>query len=94
MKRTDLEITELKNSWKFDGCWDIEDTDGFEDHYDELRAWRLEYEREWKERQQKALEDRAKEANCSIETMRVIQGLESQIQQLQKQIDAMREVQR
>lgn len=30
-----------------DPIWDIEQTEGFEDHIDELRAFRLEKEAEW-----------------------------------------------
>ncbi len=37
-------IERLKKAWIADGCWDIEETDGFEDCKGELLAWRLEYE--------------------------------------------------
>lgn len=33
------EIDQLKANWLADACWDIEDTEGFEDHRDELKAW-------------------------------------------------------
>jgi len=30
--KSEQEITALKVNWKSDPCWDIEDTEGFEDH--------------------------------------------------------------
>jgi hypothetical protein len=44
MKKTNEEVEALKENWKKDPCWDIEDTKGFEEHHDELLAWRKEYE--------------------------------------------------
>ena len=43
-RRTDSEISDLKSQWIKDGCWDIEDTEGFEAHSEELSAWRENYE--------------------------------------------------
>lgn len=42
--KTVEEIEKLKEGWKKDPCWDIEDTEGFEDHRNELVLWRIEYE--------------------------------------------------
>jgi hypothetical protein len=52
--RTLEEIETLKASWLSDGCWDIEETEGFEYHYQELRQWREAHNAEWdrKEREQ------------------------------------------
>ncbi len=44
--RHDIEV--LKAGWLRDPCWDIETTPGFEDHADELRAFRLATEARWK----------------------------------------------
>jgi hypothetical protein len=41
---TEEQIQKLKDSWIHDPCWDIEDTEGFEEHHDELLAWRLDLE--------------------------------------------------
>ena len=46
--RTTEEIEALKASWRDDPIWDIEDSEGFELHRDELRAYRLECEARWK----------------------------------------------
>lgn len=44
MKTTE-EINELNRNWASDPCWDIEDTEGFEDHYEELKEYRLKAEK-------------------------------------------------
>ena len=42
--RTPVEIEALKKNWLQDPCWDIEDTEGFEAHREELLTWRKEYQ--------------------------------------------------
>ena len=42
--RTPEEIEALKKNWLQDPCWDIEDTEGFEAHREELLTWRKEYQ--------------------------------------------------
>ena len=34
--KTQAEIEELKRQWRYDPCWDIDSTEGFEDHKEEL----------------------------------------------------------
>ena len=48
--KTPDEIQELKDSWVMDNCWTLEETGGFEDHYEELQAFRLEHEAKLEER--------------------------------------------
>lgn len=45
--KSSKEITELKQQWLADPCWDIEDTEGFEAHAQELKEFRREMEAEW-----------------------------------------------
>ena len=45
MKKTTEELDALKSNWAHDPCWDIEDTPGFEDHKEELIAWRKDQKR-------------------------------------------------
>ena len=47
--KTNDEIETLKQSWRRDPCWDIEDTEGFEDHRAELKAYRENCILQWKE---------------------------------------------
>lgn len=48
MKRTPEEIEDLKAQWLADPCWDIEATDGFEEHRQELAKFGAKKEAEWK----------------------------------------------
>lgn len=48
-KKTRQEIEELKAGWASDPCFDIEDTEGFEDVRDELIDFKNQKEFEWEE---------------------------------------------
>lgn len=48
--KTQEEIESLKESWKYDPIWDIEETEGFEDHKEELSSFRKECQEIWNER--------------------------------------------
>jgi len=45
--RTPEEIDQLKKSWLADPNWDIEDSDGFEAHREELLAFHKEQDAKW-----------------------------------------------
>lgn len=47
MIKTKEEIKKLKESWLHDPCWDIEETEGFEEHRVELLKYRLTMEEKW-----------------------------------------------
>ena len=49
---TRQEIEQLKKEWLNDAVWDIEDTEGFEEHRAELLSFRLETEAEWKSQEE------------------------------------------
>lgn len=44
---TQEQIQKLKDSWLHDPCWDIEKTEGFEEHEGELLIFRKEQQVEW-----------------------------------------------
>ena len=46
---TKEEIENLKNDWVKDPCWEIETTEGFEEHWDELLEYRKKMEAKWNE---------------------------------------------
>jgi hypothetical protein len=46
-KKTREEVEKLKKDWLKDSCWDIEDTEGFEEYKEELLQYRLKCEAEW-----------------------------------------------
>ena len=45
--KTPEEIRDLKTDWLYDPCYDIEETEGFEDHKEELLAFRKTAEAKW-----------------------------------------------
>ena len=63
MTATPAQIQQLKENWKHDPCWEIEDTPGFEEHRAELLAWRQQYEADI-ERQHTLRIERRREMVC------------------------------
>jgi len=59
--KTREEVEKLKQMWSVDGCWDIEETEGFEGYYKELLQFRLEAEKEY--------EDRNKQEHLRLESL-------------------------
>lgn len=64
------DIEDLKKNWLNDPIWDIEKTKGFEDHAEELLAFRKEQEAKWEaereEMEKQTFEYRAKEINATL----------------------------
>ncbi len=82
--RTAAEIADLKHQWQTDPHWDIEETEGFEAHYQELRQWR-----EWVEEEHRVLEvnrvtNRGAALGFTYEQMRFIESLERRIRDLER----------
>ena len=63
--RTAEEIEALKTNWRDDPIWDIEDTEGFELHRDELVAYRLEWEVHWKLQRERRLASKDNKVSSS-----------------------------
>ena len=57
---TQEQIEKLKADWRNDPCWDIEDTEGFEDHKEELLAYRKQVKAEWEQKARERADKRAK----------------------------------
>lgn len=55
MTKTREEIEKLKSQWYSDPIWDIENTEGFKDHKQELYYYRMACENRWNERIKKRL---------------------------------------
>jgi hypothetical protein len=58
--KTREEIEALKENWRKDPCWDIEGTQEFEEHAEELLAYRLDVEAEAERKTQEQKARRAK----------------------------------
>jgi hypothetical protein len=85
--RQDVEL--LKSQWASDPCWDIENTEGFENYYIELKAFALGCELEWKQQRESEarafsskIESKAKQLNCSLELAKYILNLEETISEM------------
>ena len=82
-RKSDDEISELKRQWQNDPCWDIEDTEGFEAHSDELKAWREQLEANWQARENSRLAAKAEHFGCSVELVRHLESLLRRIEELE-----------
>lgn len=75
--KTREEIERLKADWLSDGCWDIEETEGFEDHEAELLTFRKKTEHERIAVQRDRLSAKAKDMGLSIENVIAFERAES-----------------
>jgi len=80
---TESELIQLKRNWKADPCWDIWETEGFEDHTEELRLFQVLMEKQWKEDYQERITQRAIKLNCSPELVKYIEMLERRLTKLE-----------
>jgi len=60
MKKTNEEIEALKENWKKDPHWDIEDAEGFGEHRVELIEYRMQMQAEWITQEEERIEHRAR----------------------------------
>ncbi|MDT0689348.1 hypothetical protein RM549_06095 [Salegentibacter sp. F188] len=86
---TEAEITELKKNWKRDPCWDIYDTEGFEEHREELETYQKEQELIWETHRRHKLKQKAERMGVpgNLVLARYIEGLETTIIKLREDID-------
>lgn len=87
--KTQEEIEHLKRNWEGDPCWDIEETEGFEEHKEELLAFRLQKEKEWENNRKWQLERKAAELGVAgnIKLAEYVLGLEHTLKQVDKTLD-------
>jgi hypothetical protein len=79
MTKTKEELDDLKAQWKADPCWDIADTEGFEDHKEELQAYQDATNIEWRVKENKRLVDKAFLLGCTVQLVQYIERLEDKI---------------
>lgn len=75
-RRSNEEVERLKQNWMNDPCWDIENTEGFEAHHDELLAFSKEHKANCQMRDLAALAEIAKQHNVSIDDARTLRTAE------------------
>lgn len=59
--KTKEELSKLKIQWRHDPIWDIEETEGFEEHYEELLQYRERIEQKRDEQRAKEIKYKADE---------------------------------
>jgi hypothetical protein len=92
---TEKEIEKLKQDWADDPCWDIEDTEGFEEHHKELKEFSDKMKAQWRiaaeKREQRELEElktKAKKIGCedNLKLASYLFALEDHIYRLEEMI--------
>lgn len=83
------EVEQLKQSWKEDPCWDIEETEGFAEYNEELLEYRLKCEAIWDSNaKEKDLQIDAKAKELGIEGLyRIILDLQNKIERLEEIVE-------
>lgn len=74
--KTREEIESLKRDWEKDPSYEFEEIDGFEDHYEELKAFADQKKKEWKEKHEKWERDKAKERGLTHDVWHQVTSLE------------------
>lgn len=87
-KRTTAEIEALKHNWTCDACWDIEATEGFEAHREELKAFRIEWEQKNEDEYNTRLKEQALKLGIPdrVDLVKYFEGLEHKIERLNERI--------
>ena len=75
--KTPEEIQALKDNWLNDPCYDLEETEGFHHHKQELLYFREEKESEWAQKESDRIHERAHALGVPVETMEEIEALET-----------------
>jgi len=86
-QRTRQEIEDLKYNWNCDAIWDIEDTEGFEEHKVELLLHRLTMEKKWDESYDKELKKYSLKIGTDNQKLaNYIRGMEKTITDLEDKV--------
>ena len=87
--KTREQVEALKINWKEDACWDIEETEGFEEYKDELREFRDEQEQEWREQRFNKLLYKSESLGIrgNIKLTKYLEQLESRINNIEERLD-------
>ena len=91
-KGADVErVHNLIENWMSDNCWDLEDTEGFEEYREYLLRQRLAIQERWKQERDDHIHDRAAELGCSFNTAEYVLGLERNLEIMDERIRKLEE---
>ena len=87
---TAKELQELKRQWQSDPIWGIYETEGFEEHKDELKAYQEEWEKIWETERYERLKLKAGEMGIAdnLDLAQYIQMLEYRIDELERRLNS------
>jgi hypothetical protein len=91
--KTESEIKELKRQWEYDPCWDIEYTEGFEDHRDELTRFHEEMVAIWQFEAEQRVKDKAHQLGVpdNLVLAGYVMNLENRIERITERLDKIEE---
>ena len=84
--KTPEEVEDLKREWEGNPHWNLEDTDGFEDHKEELREFSKNKYAEWEAGRENRLTTKAKSLGCSVALVQYIEALEYKVDHLVRKV--------
>lgn len=90
--KTRSEVEELKRQWESDPCWDLGDTEEFEEYEAELIAHQSLKQTEWKTAYQEKIDKKAEQLKISPELAEYILSLETKLQELGRRIDRLSDI--
>jgi hypothetical protein len=88
-RRSPEEVQRLVASWRADPLWDLEETEGFEAHREELKAIRLDYDRQRAAAYEERLRKRAESLGTdSLKLAAYVETLERRLEEIEARLDA------
>ena len=84
--KTREEVEFLKSNWTRDPCWDIENTEEFEEYSNELLKFRMMMENKWNKDYDDMIQAIAQKHRCSNELAEYIYKLEIRLQKIENKI--------
>jgi cyclopropane fatty-acyl-phospholipid synthase-like methyltransferase len=82
--KTPNDVHKLKEQWLIDPCWDIEETEGYEEYRDELKTWREQFEERMREAHRKHMLRNAQQFGVTLEAIAYLEKLERKIVSLER----------
>lgn len=87
------DVEKLKREWKYDPCWDLEITEGFEEYREELKQYsekiQQENQQRWEETRKEQAAKYGVEYNSPLH--RVIETFEHRLDQIEQSIEKLRD---
>lgn len=84
--KTPKEIAQLKTAWVGDPCWDIETTAGYEEHTEELKAYRVGMEHKWAMQRNQRNKEQMASLGCNYDMLVYLDYLETRIAKLEEEL--------